>query len=231
MTVREMQMAFDILVQSISQTMEISEKPDSYTILYFLNQSTLKYIKDNFLSRGQMLDNIEYIQKRSDILRNLIKRETNVESLTALTATEVDGGIQLELPEDYLYYLKSFSYATNTLAGVATKTWTPNRVVNHDELDKITNGVFNTPILRKPCVIFEENDNVILYKDVDTSIYNINYVYLRKPYTMSLEATASNTPVGYTNECDLDSSTHMDIVEMAVQMYIADYKYKLSQRS
>ena len=231
MTVREMQMAFDILVQSISQNMEVEEKPDSYTIIYFLKLAELRYIKDNFLSRGNMLDNIEYVQKRSDILRNLIKRFTGSESLTALSATEVDGGIALDLPTDYLYYLKSSSYATNTLAGVVTKTWTPNRVVGHDELDRITNGVFNAPILRKPCVVFEEDEKAILYKDRDTSIYNINYVYLRKPRVMSLDATAVGTPVGYTNECELDPSTHMDIVELAVQLFIADYKYKLSQKS
>lgn len=230
MTVREMQMAFDILVQSISQTMEVNEKPDSYTIVYFLNLAQLKYIKDNFLSKGQMLDNIEYVQKRSDILRNLIRRFTGVASVTALTATEADGGIAIDLPDDYLYYLKSFSHATNTLAGVTTKTWTPNRVVGHDELDRITSGVFNAPILRKPCVVFEENDQAILYKDRDTSVYNINYVYLRKPLQMSLDATSVGTPEGLTDECELDLSTHMDIVELAVDLYIADYKYKLNQK-
>ena len=230
MTVREMQMAFDILIQSMSQTMEVEEKPDSYTIVYFLNLAQLKYIKDNFLSKGQMLDNIEYVQKRSDILRNLIRRFSGTASVTALAATEVDGGIALDLPKDYLYYLKSFSYATNTLAGVNVKTWTPNRVVGHDELDRITSGVFNAPILRKPCVVFEENDKSILYKDRDTSVYNINYVYLRKPLSMSLDATAVGTPAGYTNECELDLSVHTDIIELAVQLYIAEYKYKLNQK-
>jgi len=230
MTVREMQMAFDTRIQLVSEREEVMEKPDSYTILQFLNRAQEKYINDNFLSEGTLKENIEFIQKRSDILRNIIKRHTNVESLIPMSSTEVDGGIEMELPSDYLYYLKSFSYATNSLAGISTKTWTPNRVVNHSELDMITNGVFNTPILRKPCVVFEEDDKAILYKDRDTEVYNLNYIYLRKPYEMSLEATAPNTPAGLTNVCDLDSYTHLDIVELAVSMYIKDYKYKLSQQ-
>lgn len=229
MTVREMQMAFDVLVQSITQTMEIQDKPDSYTIVYFLNLAQTKYIRDNFINKNTMVANIESIQRRSDILRNLIKRYTGTASLTALPATEVDGGISFILPNDYLYYLKSFSYATNTLANVSSKTWTPNRVVDHSELDRITNGVFNTPILRKPCVVFEEADEMMLYKDKDTSVFNISYIYLRNPMTMSLAATAINSPAGFTNVCELDESTHSDIVELAVQLFILDYKFKLQQ--
>ena len=229
MTVREMQMAFDVLIQSIAQAMEVQDKPDSYTVIYFLNLAQQKYIRDNFINKATMVDNIENIQRRSDILRNLIKRYTGTASLTALAATEVDGGIAFSLPANYLYYLKSFSYATNTLANVSVKTWTPNRVVDHNELDRITTGVFNTPILRKPCVVFEEGNEMILYKDKDTSVFNISYVYLRNPMEMSLAATAVNNPVGYTNVCELDESTHMDIVEIAVQLFIADYKYKLAQ--
>ena len=47
---------------------------------------------------------------------------------------------------------------------------------------------------------------------------------------MSLDATSNNVPTGKTNECELDESTHMDIVNNAVQMFITDYKYKLTTR-
>lgn len=226
MTVREMQIAFDMHIQLVSKGLEIEDKPDSYTILYFLNRAQENYIKENFLNHGQIQDNIEFLQKRSDTLRNLISRFTDTESPTELTATEVDGGIQLDLPTDYLYYIKSFSYATNTLSSPTTKVWTPNRAVGHDEIDKITNGLFNTPILRKPCVVFEDNEKLVLYKDVDTAIFNFSYIYLKKPLELSIE-----TPVAgeSTNECELDVYTHQDIVELAVKMFIEDFKFKASQ--
>lgn len=224
MTVREMQAAFDMQIQLISKELEISEKPDSYTILYFLNSSQDKFIRDNYLSKGRMADNIQYIQQRSDVLRNLIVRNTQTESGTPISSTEVDGGIELDLPEDFLYYMQSFSYATNSLAGVSSPIWTPNRLVDHFEISNITEALFNKPILRKPCVLFEENDKAILYKDIDTEIYNISYIYLRKPLLLSLEETPST---GYTNECELDTYLHDDIVELAVKMFVEDYKYKL----
>jgi len=220
-----MQIAFDMHIQLVSKELEISDKPDSYTILYFLNRAQENYIKENYLSNGQIQDNIEFIQKRSDTLRNLITRYTGTESPTALTSTEVDGGIELDLPDDYLYYIKSFSFATNTLIGATTKVWTPNRVVSHEEIDRITNGLFNKPILRKPCVVFEDNEKVILYKDMDTDIFNYSYIYLRKPLDLSIETPI---PTETTNECELDPYTHQDIVELAVKMFIEDYKFKAS---
>jgi hypothetical protein len=226
MTVREMQIAFDMQIQLIYQKLEIEEKPDSYTILYFLNRAQENYIKENFLSKGQIKDNIEYIQKRSDTLKNLISRYTETESTTALDATEVDGGIELSLPSDYLYYIKSFSYATNDLSSPSTKVWTPNRVVGHDEIDNITTGLFNTPILRKPCIVFEENDTAILYKDQDTAIYNYSFIYLRKPLELTIETAVEDET---TIECELDEYTHQDIVELAVKMFIEDYKFKAAQ--
>lgn len=230
MTVREMQMAFETRLQLISQRHEIKEKPDSFTILQFLNKAQDDYLITNFLSKESLQDNVELIQKRSDVLRNLIKRTENLESSTPITPTEVDGGIQLALPTDYLYYIKSFCYATNTLNGTTTKTWTPNRVVKHDELEKIMGGITHKPILRKPCVVFEEDDKLVLYKDRDTDIFNIGYLYLRRPRNLSLQATAPDVPtVGETNVCELDEYTHTEIVELALEKFIVDYKYRLSQ--
>lgn len=225
MTVREMQIAFDMHAQLVYSNLEIEEKPDSYTVLYFLNRAQELYLKENFLNKGQIQDNIEYIQKRSDTLRNLISRHTGAESPTAITSTEVDGGIELDLPTDYLYYIKSFSYATNALTSPSTKVWTPNRVVGHDEVDRITDGLFNKPILRKPCVVFEEGEKIILYKDQDTSVFNVSYIYLRKPLELSIETPVANET---TNTCELDSYTHQDIVELAVKLFIEDYKFKLN---
>jgi len=216
-------------IQLVSADLEIEQKPDSYTVMYFLNRAQEKYLKENFLSEGNLQDNIEHIQKRSDTLRNLIKRFEGTESTPAIEATEADGGIELGLPTDYLYYIKSFSYATNGLTSPVTKIWTPNRVVGHDEVDKIISGLFNTPILRKPCIVFEEGDKVVLYKDVDTSIYNIGYIYLRKPLNLSLDATDVGTPAGLTDECELSDYTHQDIVELAVSLFIEDFKFKASR--
>jgi hypothetical protein len=224
MTVREMQAAFDMQIQLISKTLEIQDKPDSYTILYFLNSAQDKFLRDNYLSKGRMADNIQYIQQRSDVLRNLIVRDTQTESGTPIASTEVDGGIELDLPADFLYYMQSFSYATNSLAGIESPIWTPNRLVEHSEVDSVVGALFNKPILRKPCVLFEENDKAILYKDIDTEIYNISYIYLRKPLLLTLAQTPES---GYTDECELDPYLHDDIVELAVKMFVEDYKYKL----
>lgn len=230
MTVIEMQAAATMQLQLISKELEIAEKPDSYTLLYFLNLSQLQYIITNFLNKGQVADNIEAIYRRSDILRNLVKRYEGTESSTPLGSSNSTGGINMALPTDYLYYMSTYSFVENPYTSFIGKQWVPNRIVDHQDLYKIINSGFNSPILRRPCVVLEENDKAVLYKDRDTSVYNISYVYLRKPLEMSLEATSNNVPTGKTNECELDESTHMEIVNNAVQMFIADYKYKLTTK-
>lgn len=230
MNVKEMQAAAVMQLQLISKELEIVEKPDSYTLLYFLNLSQLQYIITNFLNKGQVSDNIEAIHRRSDILRNLIKRYEGTESPAAIPASDSIGSIKLDLPSDYLYYMSSFSFIENPYTTFGGKNWVPNRIVDHQELYKIINSGFNSPILRRPCVVLEEANKAVLYKDRDTSVFNISYVYLRKPLEMSLDATSNNVPTGKTNECELDESTHMDIVNNAVQMFITDYKYKLTTR-
>ncbi len=229
MTSREMQITFDMQIQLISKELEILEKPDSYTILYFLNSAQDRYLRDMYLSKGRMRDNIEYIQQRSDVLRNLIVRDISLitegtENNTIISPTEVDGGIALDLPSDFLYYLQSFSKATNSFVGITEPTWTPNRLVDDAEIDNITNTIFNKPILRKPCVLFEEGDKAILYKDIDTEIYDISYIYLRKPLKLVLENDTAGETV---TECELDPYLHKDIVELAVKMFIEEFKYKL----
>jgi len=225
MTVREMQMAFDTRIQLVSEAEVIKTKPDSFTILQFLNRAQEKYITENYLSRGSMQDNIEFIQRRSGALRNIISRADQ----TASTSPLNDGGRTVNLPADFLYYMKSYSYITNTLADVTVPKWSPNRVINHNELDRVTNGVYHTPILREPCVIFEEND-IVLYVDKDTTLApgdNFYMIYLRQPKSMVLENPDSNETI----VCELDDFAHNDIVELAVQMYIVDYKYRLGASS
>ena len=227
MTVREMQMAFDTRIQLVSEAEVIKTKPDSFTILQFLNRAQEKYITENYLSRGSLQDNIEFIQRRSGALRYIISRAQQTISSSAMP----DGGLQIDLPADFLYYMKSYSKITNTLAEVTSFTWSPNRVINHNELDRVTNGVFNIPILREPCIVFEE-ETAILYIDKDTALEsggtdNYYMIYLRQPKTMVLSSPGS----GEVTTCELDDFVHNDIVELAVQMYIIDYKYRLGASS
>jgi hypothetical protein len=223
MTVRGMQLYFDSLIQTVHKEMEIGERPDSTTILYFLNKSQEEYTKITYLSAESVSKNIELLQKRSDELRKLIARYNS--TLATFNVTTVDGGIAIELPTDYLYYIKSYSYITNTFTGHSTPIWTPNRVIRHFELDKVVSSITNDPILRKPCIVFEE-DSVILYKDRDTTITDFEYIYLRKPKTLVIDSPDGDE----TTECELEEFTHKTIVENAVKMFTDDYKFRLARK-
>jgi hypothetical protein len=223
MTVREMQLYFDSLIQTIHENMEVKERPDSTTVLYFLNKAQEDILNTSYLSADSVAKNIEFLQKRSDELRKLITRYNS--TLSSFSSTEVDGGISIDLPSDYLYYIKSYSKVNNTFTGNVDK-WTANRTIIHFELDKVISSITNEPILRKPCIVFE-GDKIILYKDRDTTITDFEYIYLRKPKTLVIDSPASNE----TTESELDNFMHKQLVELAVRMFIGEYKLRLARKN
>ena len=178
---------------------------------------------------GQLLQ--KALEMLAEVVSPLKKEETVLERPSDGDLLYYDNASMMEklkVSERTLQrYRKNGKIRHTTFGG---KNWVPNRIVDHQELYKIINSGFNSPILRRPCVVLEEANKAVLYKDRDTSVFNISYVYLRKPLEMSLDATSNNVPTGKTNECELDESTHMDIVNNAVQMFITDYKYKLTTR-
>jgi hypothetical protein len=234
MNVREMQIEFERRLILINPDFDLQDRPTSDTTVSFLNRAQDLYIEENFISKDRLEDNIEYIQRRSDTLRSLISRNTGTET-AAKSADFSDGGIQISVPSDYLYYIKSYSYVDGDAAGNnvyltnGSKEWIPNRVGTHEEIEKIVSNSFNTPILRKPCVLFEESNKLILYKDSNTNVYNFELVYLRDPKKMTVTATGVGTPTNETNVCELPVGAHEDVVDLAVKVFIEEYKYKLSQ--
>lgn len=252
MTSRQMQMEFERVAQLADPALEVIQKLDSDTIFYFLNLSQERYIKTNFVDKEGLNNNKEWLQKRDDILKNIIKREillnaTTGTILTAEPSTPIGGavstfpagsipasnititydlGIRIPLPADYYFYLRSNSKVTGTYLDLAIAKWVPNRVISHTDLEKVINSAYNSPILRQPCVLFEENSEAVIYKDAYTNIFNVDVTYVRKPKKLALAILDAATE---TTTCELSELAHNEIVDLAVNIFIQEAKYRLKK--
>lgn len=237
MTIWEMQYEFERLLETIYPDAKIEDKQDSDTVLLALNISQRRFLYEKYLSKSTIKENIEYLQKRSDDLRNLIVRG-ELMSPTAINTGPLSAiGYTIDLStlaNKYLFYLRSDTLLTRSGPPVVgpTASWTTNKIVNsYEEINKIVTTIFNKPLLREPVVALESANKLLLVTDNFTTIASgvnsntIAITYLKFPKDL-----------GFTNEitistCELSEHTHEEIVRLAVDIYVKEYKFLLSQKS
>jgi hypothetical protein len=253
MTSREMQISFVRELTAISEHFESPDMIGSDTIMYWINNGQDEYLKKSYISKASTKENVEFIQKRLEDLKQLVSRKTmfagtsfvisNTEPTSAITisATQstriganADGSLAFPLPSDYFYYVRSTSKVSGTYIQSATKSYINNNLIEHSDINPaILVNAINTPIIRNPLVILESSpvtgdaskSYMLLYKDSYTNLFNIELVYIRYPKRIVLTITDSTTQ---TLTCELPFQTHQEIIDYSVKMYIEDYKFKLS---
>jgi hypothetical protein len=256
MNARSMQIAFMRQLTAIHESFEFPKILDSDTIFYWINLAQKKYMKETYLSKKTAKENVEFLQKRVDDLKQLVERArlygssnyiiSSTPVVNPITTTNypslqitADGGMIFNLPSDYYYYVRSSSELSGTYLQVVTPSWFNNKLIEHDELDSsiLTNAI-NTPIIRTPLVILEGSvattlptityqPNIILYLDSYSNLYNMEITYIRHPRYIVLTPDTSGTQ---TSQCELSEQTHEEIIELAIHMYVEEYKFKLNQK-
>ena len=254
MLARDMQISFIRQISAINPQLEVPEMPDSDTIFYWINYAQQKYLKEMYISKQSAKENVEFIQRRIEDLKQLITRAPmfgannyiistvtpgSPITITSTQSTRIvgdnDGALLFPLPSNYFYYLRSTSLVNGTYLQVPTLSWIENTLIEHSEVTpNIISNAINTPIIRNPLVLLEGSpvsgdpslSYIVMYSDIYTSIYNVEITYIRNPRQIVLNVTNSSTQV---NQCELAFQVHQDIVDYSVKLYIEDFKYKLQQ--
>lgn len=255
MLARDMQVSFMRQISLINPTLEVPMMPDSTEIFYWINYGQQKYLKEMYISKASAKENVEFIQRRIEDLKQLIARMT-VLGTTSITGVSVpstaissgnvptsvivvdnDGAIMLPLPSDYFYYIRSTSYITGTYLNVVTYSWLDNVLIEHSDITpSILTNAINTPIIRNPLVLLETNPGttspslsyMVMYKDTYTNLFNVEITYIRNPLPIAL-LVGGVQPTGTVAQSELSFQVHQDIVDYSVKLYIEDFKYKLQQ--
>lgn len=224
MTQREFQIEFERRLQLMDPNLVIKEKLTSDTIISFINEAIDKFYKTRYSGINFKAQGFEQTQKRIDDLRTLIKNKK-------YTANSINKGdrnsYSVELPEDYVLLLGDTAgiqpsnlnecWETNERGEYIIK-YTDTLESTIETLDRQLGNSLSEHKLKycqaRPLKLIQDN-NVILYTDGKYKVSEYEITYLAKPS----EINSSN--ITNTEYTDLPEHTHMEIVKMAIQIYLA----------
>lgn len=223
MTDRQFQIEFERRLQLMDPELVRTNKLSSDTIFSFINEAIDKFYKTRYSGINAKSEGFEQSQKRIDDLRNLIKTASFTEEIIN------NGNIYtIELPEDYVLMLGDVAGIIPTEGNeqcweideegdyVVKRADTVEATI--ENIDRQLNNSLSEHLLKyctaRPLKLIQGNQ-VILYTDGKYSVANYQITYLSKPLFLD-SSNISNTE--YTS---LPEHTHMEIVKMAVQLYLA----------
>lgn len=224
MTDRGFQIEFERRLQLMDPNLVIKDKLSSDTIISFINEAIDKFYKTRYSGVNFKAQGFEQAQKRIDDLRTLIKNKK-------YTANSINKGdrnsYSVELPEDYVLLLGDTAgiqpsnlnecWETNERGEYIIK-YTDTLESTIETLDRQLSNSLSEHKLKycqaRPLKLIQDN-NVILYTDGKYKVSEYEITYLAKPS----EINSSN--ITNTEYTDLPEHTHMEIVKMAIQIYLA----------
>lgn len=224
MTNRGFQIEFERRLQLMDPNLVIKEKLTSDTIISFINEAIDKFYKTRYSGINFKAQGFEQTQKRIDDLRTLIKNKKYTEG--SINKSDRNS-YSVELPEDYVLLLGDTAgiqpsnlnecWETNERGEYIIK-YTDTLESTIETLDRQLGNSLSEHKLKycqaRPLKLIQDN-NVILYTDGNYKISEYQITYLAKPS----EINSSN--ITNTEYTDLPEHTHMEIVKMAIQIYLA----------
>ena len=224
MTQREFQIEFERRLQLMDPNLVIKEKLTSDTIISFINEAIDKFYKTRYSGINFKAQGFEQTQKRIDDLRTLIKNKKYTEG--SINKSDRNS-YSVELPEDYVLLLGDTAgiqpsnlnecWETNERGEYIIK-YTDTLESTIETLDRQLGNSLSEHKLKycqaRPLKLIQDN-NVILYTDGKYKVSEYELTYLAKPSKIN---SSNITNLEYT---DLPEHTHMEIVKMAIQIYLA----------
>lgn len=224
MTDRGFQIEFERRLQLMDPNLVIKEKLTSDTIISFINEAIDKFYKTRYSGINFKAQGFEQTQKRIDDLRTLIKNKKYTEG--SINKSDRNS-YSVELPEDYVLLLGDTAgiqpsnlnecWETNERGEYIIK-YTDTLESTIETLDRQLSNSLSEHRLKycqaRPLKLIQDN-NVILYTDGKYKVSEYEITYLAKPSKIN---SSNITNTEYT---DLPEHTHMEIVKMAIQIYLA----------
>lgn len=221
-----MQMEFERRIQLISPDLIVDNKPSSDLIFSILNEAQDRYVIINHIGDDQLVSETNMHAKNTDSIKSLL-----IEKELSSSGTTTNGFQRFRLPygntDEYFLYVHSTSKVKGTYKKYTDYMNVDNQLVKYKDLPKYMQTAYNTPIVRQPAVaLVSDYTTKYMYLEVAvdkyTTLGNIVLTYYRKPLRF-------NT-IGGATKCELPESVHSEIVDMAVDMFITEGKYRLQAK-
>lgn len=228
MGAKEMYMEWQRRLQLISPDLLVDSKPTSDTAFSFLNAAQDRYLKIRHSAGDELTIGSKNFDQNQDSIKSLV-----VEKTLTLVELTPSGIFKFELPNDtideYFLYISSNSNVDAHMYENEASVLA-NELVDYKDLQKYITTAANAPIIRKPAVAlvgdpYTKKEYLAVVVDRFTELNSISLTYYRKPLRFN---TIAGTNV--IDHCELPESVHSEIVDMAVEMFITEAKYRLATK-
>ncbi len=249
MDARSMQISFENRLQQISPNLALSGKLSSDIVFEFLNAAMLRFCKDTYTLEDQTEDGSRAFRVTNDALKGLSTRVVlPVNKPSEDESTLSNYTVRVKLPDNFMYYIRSASKVTQSYKSKdPTEPFvTPNKVIKAEQIGLILTTYYNKPILVNPYAVLTEShivaDNLedpIVKDPVDSNLYlnivhdayttitDVDLYYYRRPRKFDVIGVDGETILDH---CELAPNVHMQIVELAIQMYLDDSRSKVAEQ-
>lgn len=213
-------MEFERRLQLISPDLAIDNKPNSDLIFSILNEAQDRFVIQNYIGDDQTELETNTFNRNIDAIKTLFVQKQLLSS-----GTTTLGFPRFRLPnntnDEYFLYSNSYSHVTGTYKQHKDERVIANKLVKYRDLQNYVTTAFNTPIIRQPAAALMSDATtkyqyLVVATDKYTTLNNVVLDYYRRPLRFD-----------YDGKCELPEPNHSEIVDIAVNMFIQEYKYRL----
>jgi hypothetical protein len=214
MTAVEMQEAFFIELTLYGRRATV----DSEDIFYYLNKAQDEMVHRWFNGQNEQGKGFGQSQQITEYLRPLVVKNTSVSS-TYIGSIQGDvHADKVQLPSDHLFLISSRSIVKDTTnpaqtpgsprVGTGTARKVLNKQIQSDDIYRLLDDPFNTPIKTDPLVDLSGNE-LHIFTSASFVVTDVEMNYVKRP-----------TAIGESTNTELDEFVHNDIVDLAVTMFL-----------